>query len=256
MESASVPSSSGRANPVLYFLYQIYKWLVYGPILAVTTSVGAFIVVLICRFNPRLASRVIARNWARLNTYTVPANIEVVGRENFQPDVSYVVVANHISQFDILALYGWLNLDLKWVMKEELRKAPFLGFAAAALGHVFINRRNPTAAIERLNQIKDELQPGASPIIFPEGTRRNAGSLGQFKRGAFIMAKNLNLPILPVTLVGTDKIVPPGSLDLFPGKASIHVHPPIDVSNASVQELRLSTRAAIASVLESADLGE
>lgn len=247
--SAATHGSQGRANPVLYFLYQFYKWLVYGPLLAISTSIGAIAVVLICRFSPRLASRVIARNWARFNTYAAPANIEVRGEENFDPRVSYVVVANHISQFDIFALYGWLNLDIKWVMKEELRKAPFLGFAADAMGHVFINRRNPNAAIDRLNRVKDDLPPGTSLIIFPEGTRKNHGGLGLFKRGAFMMAKNLNMPILPITLVGTDKIVPAGSLDLFPGKAYMHIHPPIDVGGASIEELKTLTRSAIESAL-------
>lgn len=247
--SASIEGSQGRANPLLYFLYQFYKWLVYGPLLALSTSIGAIIVVLICRFSPRLASRVIARNWARFNIYTTPANIEVRGEENFDSHASYVVVVNHISQFDIFALYGWLDLDIKWVMKEELRKAPFLGFAAAAMGHIFIDRKNPNAAIEKLNSAKDELPPGTSIIIFPEGTRKNGGGLGRFKRGAFMMAKNLNMPILPITLVGTDKIVPAGSVDLFPGKAVMHIHPPIEVDDASIEELKTQTRSVIESVL-------
>ncbi len=247
--SASAEDARARPNLLLHFLYQFYKWLVYGPLLAVSTVIGACLVVLICRFSPRLASRVIVRIWARFNVYTTPANIEVLGKENFDPKSCYVVVANHISQFDIFALYGWLNLDLKWVMKEELRKVPFLGFAAAALGHVFINRRNPNAAIDKLKRIKDDLPPGTSMMIFPEGTRKNQGGLGNFKKGAFMMAKDLNLPILPITLVGTDKILPPGSIDLFPGKALIQIHPLIEPGDASIEELKTQTHSAIASAL-------
>ncbi len=247
--SASAESSQARANPLLHFLYQFYKWLVYGPLLAVSTVIGACLVVLVCRFSPRLASCIIVKLWARFNVYATPANIEVQGKEHFNPESCYVVVANHISQFDILALYGWLNLDLKWVMKEELRKVPFLGFAAAALGHVFINRRNPNASIEKLKRIKHDLPPGTSLMIFPEGTRKNQGGLGDFKKGAFMMAKDLNLPILPITLVGTDKILPPGSIDLFPGKACIRIHAPIDPSDASIEELKTQTHSAIASAL-------
>ncbi len=247
--SASAKSSGARNNPVLYLAFQVYKWLIYGPLLAVSTVVGAILVVLVCLFNPRIASRRIARSWARFNICTVPASIKVLGKENFNSQSSYVVVANHISQFDIFALYGWLNLDLKWVMKEELRKVPFLGFAAAAMGHVFINRRNPNAAIERLKRIKNELPPGTSLVIFPEGTRKNEGGLGNFKKGAFMMAKDLGLPILPITIAGTDKILPPGSIDLFPGKAFIHIHPPIDSSESSIEELKTQTHSAISSAL-------
>ena len=248
--SAASEGSRARTNPVLYFLYQFYKWLIYGPLLAVSTIIGACLVVLVCRFSPRLASCYIVKAWARFNIYATPANIEVLGKENFDPRSSYVVVANHISQFDIFALYGWLNLDLKWVMKEELRKVPFLGFAAAALGHVFINRRNPNAAIESLKRIKDDLPPGTSLMIFPEGTRKNQGGLGNFKKGAFMMARDLNLPILPITLIGTDKILPPGSIDLFPGKAIIYIHPPIETGDANIEELKTQTHSTIASVLE------
>lgn len=247
--SASAKSSGARTNPLLYLAYQVYKWLIYGPLLAVSTVLGAILVVLVCLVNPRLASRWFARSWARFNVCIVPASIKVLGQENFDPQSSYVVVANHISQFDILALYGWLNLDLKWVMKEELRKVPFLGFAAGAMGHVFINRRNPNAAIERLKRIKDELPPGTSLVIFPEGTRKNEGGLGNFKKGAFMMAKDLGLPVLPITITGTDKILPPGSIDLFPGKAFIHIHPPIDTSESSIEELKTQTHSAIARAL-------
>ena len=247
--SASIEGSQRRANPLPHFLYQFYKWLVYGPLLAISTTIGAILVILTCHFSPRLAGSLIARNWARFNTYTAPANIEVLGEENYDPQASYIVVANHISHFDIFALYGWLNLDLKWVLKEELRKVPFLGAAAAAMGHIYINRRNPNAAIERLNRAKDDLPPGTSIMIFPEGTRKNQDSLGPFKGGAFMMAKNLNMPILPVTLVGTDKIVPAGSIDLFPGRAAMHIHRPIDVHDASIEELKSRTRSAIESVL-------
>ena len=95
------------------------------------------------------------------------------------------------------------------------------------MGHVSINRRIPNAAIERLNRVRDDLPPGTLLIIFPEGTRKNHDGLGRFKRVAFIMAKNLNMPILPITLIGTDEIVPAVGIDLFPGKAVIHIHPPM-----------------------------
>ena len=86
------------------------------------------------------------------------------------------------------------------------------------MGHVSINRSIPNAAIERLNRVRDDLRPGTSLIIFPEGTRKNHEGFGRFKRVTFMMAKNLNMPILPITLIG---------IDLFPGKAVIHIHPPM-----------------------------
>ena len=179
--------------------------------------------------------------------------VEVHGRHHLLPGQSYVIVANHLSQFDIFVLYGYLGVDFRWVMKHELRKIPVIGICCEKLGHVFINRDNTEAAIASLNEARARLANGASVLFFPEGTRSRDGQLKSFKKGAFKMAQDLHMPVLPVTLSGTFDILPAGTLRLHPGAtARLILHPPLTVtghSDTELQTLVRQSRAAIATPL-------
>ncbi|HOG13024.1 MAG TPA: lysophospholipid acyltransferase family protein, partial [Smithellaceae bacterium] len=113
---------------MLRILYQPYKWLIFAPYLAVSTLFfGSLTVVLAVVTNPRITSFICGTVWSRLNGYLTPIRVRVTGRGNIDPTQSYVIVANHQSQYDIFVLYGWLGIDFKWVMKQELRKVPGIG---------------------------------------------------------------------------------------------------------------------------------
>jgi 1-acyl-sn-glycerol-3-phosphate acyltransferase len=155
--------------------------------------------------------------------------VEVEGREHVDPAQSYVLVSNHQSQSDVLVLYGWLGIDFKWVMKQELRKVPGIGVACARLGHIFIDRSNHAAAVATLEAARGTIVDGTSVIFFPEGTRSRNGELLPFKKGAFRMALDLGLPILPLTVTGARDVLPAGTADLMPGSARLTIHPPIPV---------------------------
>lgn len=237
----------------LWLLYQPYKWLVFIPSLAVSTLfLGALTVVLVVLTNPRIASYLCGKTWARLNGYMTPIRVKISGKENIDRNQSYVIVSNHQSQYDIFVLYGWLGIDFKWVMKQELRKVPGLGIGCEKLGHIYIDRFNHERAIASLNAAKEKIVNGTSVIFFPEGTRSSDGVLKSFKKGAFKMALDLNLPILPVTIVGTKDILPSGTMDLFPGTARMIFHTPIDSSgynDDNIGELMDKAHAAIRSAL-------
>jgi 1-acyl-sn-glycerol-3-phosphate acyltransferase len=216
-------------NKILRILYQPYKWLIFAPYLAVSTLFfGSLTVVLAVVTNPRITSFICGTIWARLNGYLTPIRVKVTGRENIDQTQSYVIVANHQSQYDIFVLYGWLGIDFKWVMKQELRKVPGIGIGCEKVGHIFIDRSNHEKALASLRAAKEKIVNGTSVIFFPEGTRSRDGSLGVFKKGAFKMAVDLRLPILPITIVGTRDILPTDSVDLFPGRARMIIHKPID----------------------------
>jgi 1-acyl-sn-glycerol-3-phosphate acyltransferase len=234
-------------------LYPIYKWLIYIPGLGLVTLFNFIGVMLVAPFSPRLASRWFAGMWARELMYLVPAKLKVYGEENLNLNPSYIVVANHLSLMDIPILYGWLDLDLKWVMKKELRKVPLIGSGCAMLGHIFIDRSNREIALQQLEAVKRDLEPGVSILFFPEGSRSRDGKLKKFKSGAFLMAKDLDLPILPITLTHVDTILPPDGMDLRPGKAEMIIHPPVgleEVRGSSPEQLRDRARAIIASRLD------
>ncbi|CAH0989938.1 1-acyl-sn-glycerol-3-phosphate acyltransferase [Sinobacterium norvegicum] len=233
---------------MLRWLHQCFSALVFIPLYIALSLLMLPGCLLLCLFSQRLASRYIASPWARLGFYLLPAKLDLSGSDNFDGSQSYVVVVNHTSQYDILALYGWLDLDLKWVMKKELRHVPIIGWACSAMGHIFLDRSNSEAAVKQLKNLKKTLQPGVSVLFFPEGTRSHSGELLPFKKGAFVMAKNLELPVLPVTINGTQSILPIGGYIPAFGRATMHVHPPIsveDVATMSLVELKDRARDVI-----------
>ena len=234
--------------------YPLYKYLVYIPFLVMWTLVNFLGVVAVAPFSPRLASRWFGGNWGRGLLWLIPARLRVTAAPGFDPGQSYIIACNHLSLIDIPVLYGWLDLDLKWVMKKEVRRIPMIGGGCALLGHIFLDRSDREAALRTLREFESRMAAGTSVLFFPEGTRSRDGKMREFKMGAFHMAKDLGLPILPVTLEGTDTILPSDGMTLRPGVARMHIHDPISaqqVLSSNPEQLRDLTRDVIASELAS-----
>jgi 1-acyl-sn-glycerol-3-phosphate acyltransferase len=244
-----------RKRTFFWWLYQPYKYLVFAPVVGlVTTTQASLAFFLSLVTSPRTASRLSAVPWARILAFSAPMRVRVEGRENIDPQQSYVLVSNHQSQFDIFLLYGWLGVDFKWVMKQELRTVPGIGMACDRLGHIFIDRSNHAAAMATLEEAKRKIVNGTSVMFFPEGTRSRDGKLMRFKRGAFRMAVDLGLPILPLTVTGTRNVLPADTSDLLPGSARLIIHPPIPVEGLTTDDcshLSNQVREVIASALPS-----
>ena len=244
----------GTLRKILFILYQPYKWLVYLPFLVGSTLIfGALAVIFSTLINQKVGSFIGGAVWSRLNGYMTPIFVKVIGRENIDRKQSYVIVSNHRSSFDIFLLYGWIGIDFKWVLKQELRKIPGLGIGCEKVGHIFIDRSNPEKAIASINSAKEKIVNGTSVLFFPEGTRSKTGKMGNFKKGAFIFAIDIGVPLLPVTLIDTEKILPPGTLNLLPGRVKMIIHQKIDVSGYSAEnvgELMSRARDAIQSGLD------
>jgi 1-acyl-sn-glycerol-3-phosphate acyltransferase len=210
---------------------------------------GILAVSLSLLINQKVGSYVGGVVWAKINTIFTLAIVRVHGKKNIAKKQSYVIVANHLSTYDIFALYGWLGIDFKWVMKKEIKKYPGVGFGSKAVGHIFIDRSSTHEALKSINSAKEKIKDGTSVIFFPEGTRSKTSQLLPFKKGAFKFAFDLDLPILPVTINGTDKVFPTGTFDLFPGKIDIFIHPPIDIhryKEGGMQNLIADTKEVIA----------
>jgi len=187
--------------------------------------------------SPKLVSNLCGARWSRMNSFMTPMRVSVFGRENIDPTCSYVIVSNHRSHYDVFVLYGWLGIDFKWVMKKELRNVPALGVACEKLEHIFIDRSDKKTALKSLNDAKKIIKNGTSVIFFPEGTRSRTGQMGEFKKGAFVMALDLGIPILPISITGTEKILPPGTIDLMPGRVAMKIHRPIPVEGYTLQNI-------------------
>jgi 1-acyl-sn-glycerol-3-phosphate acyltransferase len=245
-----------KPRPWWWWPYQVWKYLVVLPVAGAATLICSLAVVTLIPFvNPSTLSRVVAGTWARLIAGITPMPVTVVGRDNALPGQSYVVVSNHQSQFDVLALYGWLGIDFRWVMKVELRAIPGLGVACERLGHIYIDRSNHQAAVRTINEARERITGGTSVLFFPEGTRSENGRLRPFKKGAFRFALDAGLPILPVTIDGTCDVLPARRYDLRPGRVRLVLHPPIPVAGLTLDDLPAlveRVRAAIGSALPDA----
>ncbi len=230
-------NSKLRNNKPVYLLYQIYKYLGFVPLLVISTIIcSTMAVVLSILINPQIGYYG-GIWWARFNTWTTPMRLTIKGSANIDRNRSYVVVSNHQSYFDILALVGFLPLNLKWVMKQELRKVPFFGFACRKVGHIFVDRSNREAAIAAIRKAKATIKNRTGIMFMAEGTRSASGKLRKFKKGAFRFALDIDLPILPVTIAGTKDILPKNTMALFPGRACMTIHAPIDVRGYDVETI-------------------
>ena len=212
-------------------LYILYQYLIGFPLVIVVTLFTAIFTIVCFPWKNGKAPRAVQVFWSRSVLWLLLVPITVTGRENVDPKQSYVFVANHQSFLDVFAVYGWLPNNFKWLMKKELRKIPFVGTACAVAGHIFVDRSNPRAALQSIEYIKAELVDGISTVIFPEGTRTKTGQMGRFKQGAFKIAMDLNLPVVPISLSGFHQAMPSGSYFINPhARVHLHIGKPVDLS--------------------------
>lgn len=232
------------------FFYVLYQYLIAWPLLALLTMFTAIFTV--CTVHWRNAEFVhrVQQFWSRSFFWLMFLPVSVDGTEHIRPGQSYVFVSNHQSMFDVWLVYGWLPVIFKWLMKAELRKVPFVGTGCKAAGHIFVERRNAKAAMESLKEVEKQLTGGVCTVIFPEGTRSLNGELGRFKRGAFQIAIDLGLPVIPLSLSGCFDVMPKGALVVRRHSVHMHIGEPIDLKqysdpNDAIEAVRSAVAAGI-----------
>ena len=218
---------------VLRPFYWLWQYLIAWPLLMVLTVFTAvFTVCTVFWKNAEFVHKV-QQFWSRSFFWLMFLPVSVDGQEHIVPGQSYVFVANHQSMFDVWLVYGWLPVIFKWLMKAELRKVPFVGTGCKAAGHIFIDRRNTKAAMESLKEVEKQLVNGVCTVIFPEGTRSLNGEVGRFKRGAFQIALDLGLPVIPLSLDGCYEVLPKGKPFVYRAPVHMHIGEPIDLKQFS-----------------------
>lgn len=230
--------------------YILYQYLIAWPLLAVLTVFTAIFTVCTVHWKNAEFVHKVQQFWSRSFFWLMFLPVSIDGTEHIQPGQSYVFVANHQSMFDVWLVYGWLPVVFKWLMKAELRKVPFVGTGCKAAGHIFIDRRNAKAAMESLQEVEKQLVNGVCTVIFPEGTRSLNGEVGRFKRGAFQIAMDLGLPVIPLSLDGCFEVLPKGKP--FVNRHSVHMHigEAIDLKQFKDAEGKPDANAAIEAVRE------
>jgi 1-acyl-sn-glycerol-3-phosphate acyltransferase len=191
-----------------------YFWILVSTATFVFTCLN-FLTVGFCKITGKLDTSLrihkIASYWARTIMFLVPKwHINVEGRENLPgPGRACVIVANHESATDILAMY-YLGIQFRWLAKKEIFKIPLLGISMKWAGYVPIDRNSRDSHRRALSTSADRLKAGIPMFFFPEGTRSTTGHVGKFKAGAFKLACDSNVPILPICIKGAGNLLEKG----------------------------------------------
>ncbi len=209
------------------------------PILVINTMFMGSLSLLALIISPsgRL-SHVIARYWSRCILVTCGVRIRLQGMENIHTGSSYIVMANHQSHLDIPILFAYLPLQFRIMAKKPLFMIPFLGWHLWLSGHIPIDRKSRQGRARGLMLAAEKVKKGVSLVIFPEGTRSYDGQPGLFKFGGFRLALTYNLPILPVTIDGSHRVLPKGSAWLrSAAPVSVTIHPVVPVDPSTDRQI-------------------
>ncbi|MDR2520879.1 MAG: 1-acyl-sn-glycerol-3-phosphate acyltransferase [Bacteroidales bacterium OttesenSCG-928-I14] len=219
-------------------IYQIFIWV---PLLVLCTILTSIITILGCLFGCRnIFSYWPGRIWSRFVCIITFCKVQVIGSEKLKNNQSYVFVANHQGIYDCWLIFGYLGMPIKWVMKQNLRKIPLVGKACEMSGFIFVDNSSQAAAVRSIIEIKKKFKNTVSVVIFPEGSRTKTGKLGKFKKGAFKVAFDLHVPIVPITINGSYEVMPRNSVFIHPNKMKMTIHEPIVaktdlISNSAAQ---------------------
>lgn len=173
-------------------------------------------------------------------------SVTIDGLKNIDLKKTYVVASNHLSYLDIPLLFKILPFNLYFVAKKQLRSVPFLGWYMMLTGMFFIDGKNKRKTIDSLNSAGKRIKEGKSILIFPEGTRSKTGNIGEFKKGAFILASKSEVDILPIKITGTGKIWNVKHGILKPGNVTVQILKSLPTN--SVQNLAINTKQVITSL--------
>ncbi len=191
------------------YLYRLYQLFIAIPLFLVATVLVMTTIIVGCTIGlGRFCANYPPRLWAWLTVRLFLLPVTVEGRENLDKGQSYVFVPNHQGAFDIFLVYGFLNRNFKWMMKWQLRKVPLVGFASKKSKQIFVDKRGPKRIKETYDRARETLKSGMSVVVFPEGSRTFTGHMGFFRKGAFALADELQLPVVPLTINGSFNVMP------------------------------------------------
>lgn len=168
-----------------------------------------------------------SRRWSKRLLSAANINLFSEGLEHINPNENYIFISNHSSLLDIPSVLGTLNNDIRIIYKKELQKIPIFGFALKKSPFICIDRDNVKNAMDSLKLAIEAVKTGESVLIFPEGTRSATGELGEFKRGAMMLAIKSGKPLVPITIIGAFEKLPAKSSDLKSGDIKVIIGKPI-----------------------------
>ena len=180
----------------------------------------------------------LARLWAWILLKVTGVRVVVRGREKFDRSRAYMIIANHQSHFDGPALaWGLGGLQFRWIAKRELLKIPLFGHCLNSSRNIFIDRSNHETALLGIREGMRGLPRHAGVMCFAEGTRSATGRIGPFKKGGFAAALQHGMPLLPVTINGSRRVLPKGEVCFRRGTIELVIADPVETAGKSDEDL-------------------
>ncbi len=238
---------------IIYIVYQLFVAL---PLLLVASVLTALVTAIGCMagnghfwgyYPPALWG------WLFIRVLLLPVKVE--GHQHLEPGQSYVFVANHQGAFDIFLIYGFLHRSFRWMMKWQLRKIPLVGYACEKSHQIMVDKRSVSRIRATYEQARQTLQGGTSVTVFPEGARTFTGHMGVFRKGAFALADELQLPVVPMTINGSFQVLPRMRRVPFVSwhRLSLTIHQPIYPVGQGPDNVQATMHQAYQSVMSSLD---
>lgn len=222
----------------MMLFYRIYQFLIAIPLLFVATVLAALATIIGSMLGcSRIMGYWPGKIWARIFCILTLVRVKVSGRENISRDTSYVFVANHQGAYDIFAIYGYLGHNFRWMMKKGLESIPLVGYSCRVSGHIYVDNSTPSAVRETMETAEKRLGGGMSVVVFPEGARTRDGRMHAFRRGAYSLAMEFGLPVVPITIDGAYKVMPRNAVLPRPGLIKLTIHKPIYAPEGGRHEL-------------------
>ena len=219
-------------------LYRIYHYCIAAPIVLVITILTCIVTIVGCIFDNNYWGYYPSKWWGRAMCFFFGVKVKVENRNLIDRNSAYVFVANHQGAYDIFSIYGYLGHNFKWMMRKGLHNFPLVGWACYMAGHI-------------MNDAKKRLAKGMSIVVFPEGRRTDDGHIQPFKHGAFRLAKEFGLPIVPITINGSYQVMSRTMFHVDPGTITLTIHEPIPPEEfGTIQEITQRTYDSIVSSLD------
>lgn len=213
---------------IILTVYVVLEWAVKVRYWSITGKCTRARVDQQNRDSSRKLLRVLKTKYKVIN----PNNVKV------EPNKNYVIISNHQSHYDIPLIFIAMNGSIRMIAKKELFRVPIWGPAMYPAEHISMDRENREQAVKDMQNAREKIESGIIPWIAPEGTRSRTGKLGKFKKGGFLLAMQTNATIIPITIVGSSKILPAKTLDFGVGEhVDIYVGDPVDTTKYSIKEI-------------------
>jgi 1-acyl-sn-glycerol-3-phosphate acyltransferase len=224
----------------------IWSLLIVDPLIVLSTIACGSVSVVASLFDSTGNAAIrVARLWSRSLLLFARVKVTVEGLDHIDPSASYVFCANHLSYMDTPVVLSRIPAQFRFLAKQGLFQIPFLGTHLAHAGHIPVPREDPRAAVKTLSLAAESIRKrGISLLVFPEGGRSEDGKLQPFKEGAAYIAIKAQVPLVPVALIGTRKILPKRSAAFRAGRVRVRIGAPIPTEGMTLRDRQALTEAA------------